>query len=262
MKISVITINFNDAKGLERTIKSVIDQTYQYLEYIIIDGGSTDNSVDVIKKYESRIDYWLSEPDKGIYNAMNKGITHANGDYCIFLNSGDKFFSNDALAKVISLSPSADIVSCDVVNDDNIKTGVSPAPNVVTTPFMLRSSLPHPSTLIKTNLIQVHHYREDYRIISDWIFFFEVLILKNYSYQHIQAPLTSFYLDGVSNTQKELNIEERRRYLIETFSKRIVDSLEDPFMITYLSSYGSKEYVRKSARFVIRFFQWINRHGL
>ena len=100
MKLSVITINFNNRDGLRKTIESVVKQTYKDFEYIIIDGGSTDGSVDVIKEYADKIDYWVSEPDKGIYNAMNKGIDVAKGEYCIFMNSGDVFFSNDVYNEV------------------------------------------------------------------------------------------------------------------------------------------------------------------
>ncbi len=89
MKLSIITINKNNAYGLRKTIQSVINQTYSNIEYIIIDGASTDGSIDVIKKFEDKIDWWASEPDTGIYNAMNKGIKIATGDYCQFLNSGD-----------------------------------------------------------------------------------------------------------------------------------------------------------------------------
>ena len=89
MKLSIITVNYNDAKGLERTIKSVISQTFHDYEFIIIDGGSTDGSVDVIKKYESHIDYWISEKDGGIYPGMNKGLRQAKGEYLNFMNGGD-----------------------------------------------------------------------------------------------------------------------------------------------------------------------------
>ena len=100
MKYSIITINYNNKDGLEKTILSVINQTCQDFEYIIIDGGSTDGSVDVIKKYADRIDYWVSEPDKGIYNAMNKGIIKAKGEYLNFMNSGDCFYDNEVLSNV------------------------------------------------------------------------------------------------------------------------------------------------------------------
>ena len=100
MKFSIITINYNNCEGLRRTIESVVNQTCHDFEYIIIDGGSTDGSVDVIKQYADQIDYWVSEPDKGIYNAMNKGVAVAKGEYCLFLNSGDSLHNNSALAKV------------------------------------------------------------------------------------------------------------------------------------------------------------------
>ena len=89
LKISIITINYNNKSGLEKTIESVLQQTYDNIEYLVIDGNSTDGSKDVIKKYKHRISYWVSEPDSGIYNAMNKGGTKATGDYLLFLNSGD-----------------------------------------------------------------------------------------------------------------------------------------------------------------------------
>ena len=89
MRLSIITINYNNREGLRKTIESVVNQTYRNFEYIIIDGGSTDGSVEVVKEYADRISYWVSEPDNGIYNAMNKGVLAANGKYIQFLNSGD-----------------------------------------------------------------------------------------------------------------------------------------------------------------------------
>lgn len=99
--ISIITVVYNGEKYLEETILSVINQTYNNIEYIIIDGGSTDGTIDIIKKYEDKICYWVSEPDKGIYDAMNKGIDFAAGDFAIFMNSGDIFFKNDTIEKVV-----------------------------------------------------------------------------------------------------------------------------------------------------------------
>ena len=91
MKLSIITINYNNARGLERTIKSVICQTFTNYEYIIVDGGSTDGSLEVINKYADHISKWVSEPDEGIYNAMNKGTRMASGEYFNYMNSGDCF---------------------------------------------------------------------------------------------------------------------------------------------------------------------------
>ena len=93
-KLSIITINYNNLEGLKRTVESVINQTSKEFEYIVIDGGSNDGSGAYIESKSEHIDYWVSEPDKGIYNAMNKGIAKASGEYLLFLNSGDHLFSN------------------------------------------------------------------------------------------------------------------------------------------------------------------------
>lgn len=95
--ISVITVSYNAVLTIEQTILSVINQTYLNIEYIIIDGGSTDGTVNVIKKYADKIAYWVSESDKGIYDAMNKGIAYSHGEYCNFINAGDKFCSSSIL---------------------------------------------------------------------------------------------------------------------------------------------------------------------
>ena len=102
--ISVVTVSYNAVLTIEQTILSVINQTYPHIEYIIIDGGSTDGTVDIIKKYANRIAYWVSEPDKGIYDAMNKGIRTAKGEWINFMNAGDLFYSKDTLEKVFSKS--------------------------------------------------------------------------------------------------------------------------------------------------------------
>ena len=105
MRYSIITINYNNRDGLRKTIESVVNQSCRDIEYIVIDGGSTDGSVEVIEEYAGKIDYWVSERDKGIYNAMNKGLAQAHGEYLNFMNSGDCFHDNDVL---INLPQDAD----------------------------------------------------------------------------------------------------------------------------------------------------------
>lgn len=102
MKISVVTVCYNSVDTIEETMLSVLNQTYPDVEYIIIDGGSTDGTVDIIKKYAGRVAYWISEPDKGIYDAMNKGIAAATGDYINFMNSGDRFASTNVIENCFS----------------------------------------------------------------------------------------------------------------------------------------------------------------
>lgn len=105
MKLSIITINLNNKDGLEKTIESVVSQTFTDYEFIIIDGGSTKGDVELIKEYENKISYWVSEKDSGIYNAQNKGIKQARGEYLYFLNSGDALYENTTLEKVFKNDP-------------------------------------------------------------------------------------------------------------------------------------------------------------
>lgn len=119
MKFSIITINYNNAEGLRKTMASLFNQTYADYEFIVIDGGSNDGSVNFIQEREDRISFWCSEPDKGIYNAMNKGVFHARGEYLIFMNSGDIFHNQDALSKVAALQLTSDIVACQILRMDN-----------------------------------------------------------------------------------------------------------------------------------------------
>jgi glycosyltransferase involved in cell wall biosynthesis len=110
MKLSIITINYNNKAGLQKTIDSVICQTWKDYEWIIIDGGSTDGSKELIEQYQQHFAYWCSEPDKGVYNAMNKGVEHAHGMYVSFMNSGDVFHDGDVLANVFSKALHGDIL--------------------------------------------------------------------------------------------------------------------------------------------------------
>ena len=121
MRFSIITINFNHADGLENTIQSVINQTCHDYEFIIIDGGSSDGSVDVIRKYKENINNWVSEPDGGIFPAMNKGTRQAHGDYCIYMNSGDTFYDNRVLEKVKKCNYTEDIQTGSISNGGQIR---------------------------------------------------------------------------------------------------------------------------------------------
>lgn len=202
MKISIITINWNNAVGLERTIRSVIEQTYFDIEYIVIDGGSTDNSVEVIKKYADRISYWISEKDNGIYNAMNKGVDAANGNYCLFLNSGDKLLTPDSIVNVLKSNDlKEDIISCDLFTDKGKLTSFRSAPSFKPTDLYMSiyNPIPHPATFIKTSLIKRYKYNEKSKVAGDWMFFFDSLVINNATYKHIPIPLSLFYLDGISS---------------------------------------------------------------
>ena len=124
LKLSVITINYNDASGLQDTLESVVQQLYQDYELIVIDGGSTDGSVEMITKFKDHISYWVSEPDKGIYAAMNKGLHTAKGEYCFFLNSGDTLVDNSVFENIFRISSETDIIQGNLIVVDGKKKNV------------------------------------------------------------------------------------------------------------------------------------------
>lgn len=221
-KLSIITINYNNADGLYKTAESVRKQTCKQFEWIVIDGGSTDNSVEIIRKYETDISNWVSERDKGIYNAMNKGVSYASGEYCLFLNSGDILFSEDSIKRLLTFDLTADIISSNLMKKGQNYT-YAVLPDCITYNFMIGTSLPHPSTLIKRDHLIKNPYNENYKIISDWAFFFDELIIRDASYQHLDFPLSVFFLDGISNTNRKKGVEERKIHLMKYFPQKYVE---------------------------------------
>ena len=218
MKISIITVNYNNASGLERTIQSVISQTFQDYEFIIIDGGSTDNSVDVIHKYEQQISYWVSEHDGGIYQGMNKGLIQAKGDYVNFMNSGDYFHAEDVLDKIFSLDTAADIIT-------GAHAG-SPHPNIgpkgVTMYSLITGAVDHQASFIRREVALRHPYDERYKIVSDWKFFIQALVLDNCTFFYTDTIVVDVDMTGISNTNITLDHQERESVLNELFPERIL----------------------------------------
>lgn len=152
LKLSIITINYNDKNGLEKTIKSVIAQSFKDFQYIVIDGGSDDGSKDILLKYKGYLDVAISEKDSGIYNAMNKGASYAKGEYLLFLNSGDVLYDNTVLSKVFSNQLETDIVSCQCLDYDEKHSWLKIPPKNVSLYTFIGGSLPHPSSFIKKEL--------------------------------------------------------------------------------------------------------------
>ena len=205
-KLSVITINYNNRNGLKKTIESVVDQTCKDFEYIVIDGGSTDGSVDVIKEYADRINYWVSEPDKGIYNAMNKGIDVAKGEYCIFMNSGDLFYNSSVLAEIAPKLAGKDIiVGHELLSDGRIFA----APERISLSFLYFETLRHQSSFIKTSLLKNYKYDEKYKIVSDYKFWLQTLIRGNCTYVAVKNIIAIYDTAGVSFANDVLLKEER-----------------------------------------------------
>jgi len=220
-KLSIITINYNNAKGLQTTINSVLHQSYKDYQYVIIDGGSTDESVQVIKKNEKFIDFFLSEKDHGIYNAMNKGILNSYGDYCFFLNSGDYFSDNSVLERVLSFDPSEDIVFGNIIvclHDKII--GKSLGKKDITYLDLYNSIIKHQASFIKRELlITCGLYNENYQILSDWEFFLRTIGSCRASYKYIDVDIAFFDNDGISNNSQEIVSNERLSILNEYLPK-------------------------------------------
>lgn len=216
MKVSVITINYNNKEGLEKTITSTINQTSKDFEFIVIDGASTDGSLEVIKKFTDQISYWISEPDKGIYNAMNKGIEKANGEYCIFMNSGDCFYSKNVIEDFINLSKGSGIVC-----GDTWMGKLKKAPDEITFDTLYNLSICHQSAFIRTSMMKKYRYDESLRIVADRKFFVQALILENCSYEHINTIIVDYDITGFSAQNRTLSELEYKQVIEQLIPERI-----------------------------------------
>lgn len=201
MKISIITVNYNDKAGLLKTFESVKNQTCQDFEYIVIDGNSSDGSKEIIEQYNASINYWISEPDSGIYNAMNKGIRAAKGDYLLFLNSGDHLVDETSIQKVTNaIDGSKDLYYGDAVFKYQKGEELITYPDKLTLHFFTYNSLCHQASFIRRTLFdELFFYNEELRIISDWEFIVYAVCVKNISYQHLDIAVSYYDFEGISS---------------------------------------------------------------
>jgi glycosyltransferase involved in cell wall biosynthesis len=215
MEVSIITVNKNDCRGLNKTIESVVNQNYSDFEYIIIDGASTDGSVELIKRHENRLGYWVSEEDSGIYSAMNKGIRQSSGTYCFFINSGDYLFDENVLESIIMKLNDKDIVYGNIIVYDATQKHYITYPDEVTFRDLYSKSIPHSggSFIKRELLIKNGFYNENYKIVSDWEFFIKAIVFGNASTLHLDSFISYFNLQGISSQNLELMHAERRRVL-------------------------------------------------
>lgn len=226
MRLSIITINYNNCKGLQRTIDSVVSQTFRDFEWIVIDGGSTDGSKELIEQYANHFAYWVSEPDKGIYHAMNKGIKVAKGDYLQFLNSGDWLRDGNVLQDFANVGFSADIVDGDIHLIYVDREVNASAPESVGFDFFVQhGTIWHPCAFIKKTLFdRCGYYNEAYRIISDWEFFMKSVVLHSASYEHFKRIVACFPVDGISATNDKEQVEGVRESLLRIMPESALDA--------------------------------------
>lgn len=273
-KLSVITINYNNAKGLKKTISSIKSQSLKDFEFIVIDGSSIDDSVDIIRQNEPIVDYWISEKDSGAYNAMNKGVQVASGEYCIFMNSGDVFYDDMVIEKVIPLLNCADIIT----GATWLSFGrLVVAPNDVTMRFLYKGTLCHQSSFIKRSLLLKYPYDEELKYVSDWKFWVQVLIFDKFTYKPIDPIISIYDWSGMSTINFEScdaeKVQELRKYfpvkVLQDYKKLVVgESWEDKLYIEMKESryhklfYKYNVLILKIMSFLKKDAKWMSKYPI
>lgn len=241
MKISIITICYNEP-DIKKTCESIVNQTYQDFEWIVIDGGSNEQTLDILNTYKSRINVFISEKDAGIYNAMNKGINLAKGDYLNFLNAGDTYYDNNSLSKASKYLDNIDIIFGDL---KFLQVGkyrrkfVKKYPDKIEPGWFIDESLPHPSSFIKKELFDKFGlYNENYKIVSDWEKWIEFFEVNKCSYKHIPITISSYNCSGIASNSDALQQKERAEVILKYYNldgitsptKKIIKFLNIPLM--------------------------------
>lgn len=231
MKLSVITINFNNVEGLKKTLNSVAAQTYRDIEHVIVDAASTDGSVAVIKEYAETSKHtviWSSEKDKGIYNGMNKGIRKATGDYIQILNSGDVLASPDVVERMVAKIENAEYP--ELLYGNMIKKDYATEKIIEITgqeEYSLRlfysSTLNHDCCYFRRDMFDTYGlYDESLKIVSDWKWFLQAIGLGHVKPEYVDIDVTIFDASGISETNLALRNQERRQVLEELLPPAIL----------------------------------------
>lgn len=215
--ISIITVNLNNLGGLKKTMSSVLKQSWKEFEYIVIDGGSGDGSREYIVSHSRELNYWISESDNGVYNAMNKGIAQAKGDYLFFLNSGDWLFNPFTLENVVQHLGEVDVLYGNLVKiypdgKEIIDKGIGG--KELSLQLFLEGNLNHQATFINRSLFSFYgFYDETLKIVSDWKFFLIALGLNNAKVNYIDQEISKYDMSGLSSDFQERDKE--RLHVIE-----------------------------------------------
>ena len=238
-KLSIITINYNNSLGLQKTIESVVKQSYTEFDYIVIDGGSNDDSVSIIKKYTNKINYWVSEADKGVYDAMNKGILKANGDYLLFLNSGDSFYGKDVLENFRIVT---DQINTPIIyGNSNFtcsgkKDWVQCPPGSLNKNYWFRYTLNHQATFIKRTLFNdFGSYNTDFPFLSDFEFFLKVFLKHGKdAFYYTNTIICNYDESGLSSKPENFKklLSEKEKILRIHFTVEEYNNLKQYFLST------------------------------
>lgn len=223
MKLSVVTISFNEKETIRETIQSVLRQSFDDKEYIIIDGASKDGTAEIIKEYQDNISLVISEPDDGIFYAMNKALDFCKGEYILFLNAGDKLVSDDVLSSVFNGNPTEELIYGDVIFKYN--NGVKmrrKSPLKLSKKYFYIDSLNHQTTFTKRELFsRTGNFDTNLKITSDYDFILNAIFKQGASYKYLPIPIAEFNLMGLSSdkTHFHLHKEERKICIQKYFSE-------------------------------------------
>lgn len=247
-KFSIITVCKNEKK-LEKTCKSVCSQTFRDFEWIVIDGGSNKETLEIFEKYKSKINYFVSEEDAGIYNAMNKGIKASSGDYLIFMNAGDTFYSPFVLQNVVNEEILSDVVYGDTFKTDTGKVKVHP--DNLTSNFWIGDTINHQAVFIKRKIYELYGgYDESLKIAADSKKLIELLYIKKLSYEHINHIIAKYDSTGLSSAlqAKDLLIKEKEAIVKELFDpKEILKVKAQKQLIN-----RAKNFVKKIRNYILK----------
>lgn len=274
LKLSIITVNFNNNEGLKKTLSSLKSQRFSDYEHIIIDAGSTDNSLETILEYQKNNDhlsFWISEPDKGIYDGMNKGIKHAKGEYLYFLNTGDSLKEN-ILEKIDYDGTKYIYGDITLLKPDGERIDkISPYP-IDPISILLKDTICHQACFIHKSLFDNSSYNIDYKIVADWGHIVDNIILKNCSYKHVPLIIVDYDENGFSaNLGCSAVFAERHKWLKENIPypffdilirlndvQTELDSLKNSEIGSILPQLNSTRKFKKRIRKIIIFLYKIN----
>lgn len=258
--ISIVTVCYNEEKNIEKTCKSISAQTLRGFEWIIIDGKSKDNTVEIISKYKNKLSVLISEKDNGIYNAMNKGISKANGEYLLFLNGGDMLKDKNTLERISNFikedKEKGDIYYGDLIYDNGEIVTFRKAK--LNEKFFKTKTISHQATFIKKELFEKYgHYNERYKIVADFDFWVKTIIINKVKTKYLPIIISVFDLDGVSTNYKaaKKQIEERNRVLrkygiINKYQAKLAKIKW--LLLSILKKRGIYNFIRRSFRTVIK----------
>jgi len=266
MKLSIITVSKNAEETIERTIKSVISQSYTDFEYIIIDGISTDSTIDIIKKYIDRLSYFISEPDSGIYSAMNKAIVKAKGDYCLFLNADDYLYNDKVIGNVFSKELDYDIIYGDVLYVTQKGTVLYNYPDNLSYYFLYSGTLCHQAQFIKRNLFSRYGlYDERYKINADYEFLLRIAVKNNATAYHIPDIVCVFNAIDTQTLRTPNKFVTSERKLIQNiyFSPKVMELLEEHHKLVnsdavkFAKKIEKISFLKNLQKIILKILKWI-----